>query len=97
MVFPMEMPRRTLMERTRSQSKLNATDEYRFSFMKVLSKYFDSEWGVSKIKVDEKLKSVGFDVKNHRLIIMTFDRVLYYVDIPAQSQRYLERADIRVY
>ncbi len=52
--------------------------------MKVLSKYFDSEWGVTKIKVDEKLKTVGFDVKNHRLIIMTFDRVLYYVDIPPQ-------------
>jgi hypothetical protein len=65
--------------------------------MKVLSKYFDSEWSVSKIKVSEKLKTVGFDVKNHRLIIMTFDRILYYVDIPMQQVRYLEAADIRVY
>ena len=56
----------------------------KFAFMKVLSKYFDSEWCVSKIKIDEKLKTVGFDVKNHRLIIMTFDRVIYYVDIPQQ-------------
>ena len=55
---------------------------FRFSFMKVLSEYFDSEWGVTKIKVEEKAKTVGFDVKNHRLIIMTYDRVLYYVDIP---------------
>jgi len=54
----------------------------KFSFMKVLSKYFDSEWSVTKIKIEERLKSVGFDVKNHKLIIMTFDRVLYYVDIP---------------
>ena len=58
--------------------------------MKVLSKYFDSEWSVSKIKVDERLKTVGFDVKNHRLIIMTYDRVLYYVDIPLHPTRYLE-------
>ena len=58
--------------------------------MKVLSKYFDSEWSVSKIKVNEQMKTVGFDVKNHRLIIMTYDRVLYYVDIPAHATRYLE-------
>ena len=64
--------------------------------MKVLTKYFDSEWSVSKIKVEEKLKTVGFDVKNHRLIIMTYDRSLYFVDIPLQQARYLEQADIRV-
>jgi hypothetical protein len=58
--------------------------------MKVLSKYFDSEWSVSKIKVDEKLKTVGFDVKNHRLIIVTYDRILYYVDIPTHPTRYLD-------
>lgn len=51
--------------------------------MKVVAKYFDSEWCVSKIKIDEKLKTVGFDVKNHKLIIMTFDRILYYMDIPS--------------
>lgn len=50
--------------------------------MKFLTKYFNSEWSVSKIKIDEKLKTVGFDVKNHRLIIITYDRILYYVDIP---------------
>jgi hypothetical protein len=50
--------------------------------MKIFTKYFNSEWSATKIKVEEKLKTVGFDVKNHRLIIMTHERVLYYVDIP---------------
>ena len=53
--------------------------------MKLISKYFNSEWSVSKIKIDEKLKTVGFDVKNHRLTIITYDRILYYVDIPQES------------
>mgnify|MGYP001589748067 CR=1 FL=1 len=65
--------------------------------MKYVSKYFDSEWSVSKIKVEEKLKTVGFDVKNHRLMIMTYDRVLYYVDIPEHPTRYLDQADIRIF
>lgn len=50
--------------------------------MKMFSKYFNSEWSASKIKVEEKLKTVGFDVKNHRLVIITSERLLYYVDIP---------------
>lgn len=65
--------------------------------MKVVAKYFDSEWCVSKIKIDEKLKTVGFDVKNHKLIIMTFDRILYYLDIPPSQVRYLEQAELRVF
>ena len=63
---------------------------YRLQFMKIFTKYFNSEWSATKIKVEEKLKTVGFDVKNHRLIIMTHERVLYYVDIPENPQRYLE-------
>jgi hypothetical protein len=55
--------------------------------MKFITKYFNSEWSAAKIKIEEKLKTVGFDVKNHRLIIMTHDRVLYYVDIPENPQR----------
>ena len=82
MVSQMRYSRRILMEKIKNLSKLLILMSNRFAFMKVLSKYFDSEWSVSKIKVDEKLKTVGFDVKNHRLIIMTFDRILYYVDIP---------------
>jgi hypothetical protein len=65
--------------------------------MKIFTKYFNSEWSCSKIKIDEKLKTVGFDVKNHRLIIITYDRVLYYVDIPEHPQRYLEEAEIRLF
>jgi hypothetical protein len=65
--------------------------------MKFITKYFNSEWSATKIKVEEKLKTVGFDVKNHRLIIMTHERVLYYVDIPENPQRYLEQAELRVF
>ena len=65
--------------------------------MKMFSKYFNSDWSVSKIKIDEKLKTVGFDVKNHGLIIITYDRILYYVDIPETPTRYLENAEIRIF
>lgn len=65
--------------------------------MKFFTKYFNSEWSVSKIKIDEKLKTVGFDVKNHRLIIVTYDRIIYYVDIPENPQRYLDEAEIRAF
>ena len=54
----------------------------KLQFMSFITKYFNSEWSATKIKVEEKLKAVGFDVKNHKLIIVTHDRVLYYVDIP---------------
>ena len=65
--------------------------------MKVFAKYFNSEWSVSKIKIEEKLKTVAFDVKNHRLSIITTERVLYYVDIPQEPTRYLEEAEIRLF
>ena len=87
----MEMLLRILKLKTKSLSKIKALYNLdRVSFMKMFSKYFNSEWSVSKIKIDEKLKTVGFDVKNHRLIIITYDRVLYYVDIPETPSRYLE-------
>jgi uncharacterized protein Smg (DUF494 family) len=65
--------------------------------MKLFAKYFNSEWSVSKIKIDEKLKTIGFDVKNHRLTIITYDRIIYYVDIPIEPTRYLEQAEIRLF
>jgi len=65
--------------------------------MKLFAKYFNSEWSVSKIKIDEKSKTVAFDVKNHRLTIITYDRILYYVDIPEDPVRYLDQAEIRVF
>lgn len=63
----------------------------------MFSKYFGSEWSVSKIKVDEKIKTVGFDSKNHRLIVITYERILYYVPIPENHSRYLEEAEIRTF
>lgn len=61
----------------------------------MFSKLFGSEWSVSKIKIDEKIKTVGFDVKNHKLLIITYDRVLYYVGLPDHHIRYLDEAELR--
>jgi len=65
--------------------------------MKVLNKYFDSDLCLTKIKVNEKLKTIGFDVKNHRLAIVTHDRTIYFVDIPKDQLRYIEEAECRFY
>jgi len=54
------------------------------SFMKVLNKYWDSDLCLSKIKVNEKFKQIGFDVKNNRLAIVTNERSLYFVDLPKE-------------
>ena len=40
------------------QSKSNL---FRIKFLGVFSKYFESEWSVSKVKIDEGEKVVGFD------------------------------------
>lgn len=53
-----------------------------FQFLKVVNKYWDSDLCLSKVKVNEKLKTIGFDIKNDRLSIVTYDRTIYYVDIP---------------
>ena len=54
----------------------------RLSFLKVVSKYFDSDLCLAKIKVDERLKTIAFDEKNNRLTVMSYDRVLYFFEIP---------------
>lgn len=66
-------------------------------FMKVLNKYWDSDLCLTKIKVNEKFKSVAFDVKNGRLAIVTNDRTIYFVDLPKENQRYIEEAECRFY
>jgi len=48
----------------------------------VVSKYFDSDLCLAKIKVDERFKTIAFDEKNNRLTVMSYDRVLYFFDIP---------------
>jgi len=65
--------------------------------MKVINKYFDSDLCLSKIKVNERMKSIGFDVKNNRLTIVTHDRVLYFADIPKEQKRYIDEAECRFY
>ena len=52
--------------------------------MKVLNKYWDSDLSLTKIKINEKFKSIGFDTKNNRLAIVTHDRTIYFVDIPKE-------------
>ena len=51
--------------------------------MKVLNKYWDSDLCLTKIKVNEKFKAIGFDVKNNRLTIVTNERTIYFVNLPS--------------
>ena len=67
------------------------------SFMKVVSKYFDCDLCLAKIKVDEKLKRVAFDEKNHRLTVISYDRVVYFFDIPTEQTRYITHAEVRTF
>jgi len=51
-------------------------------FLKVVSNYFESDLCLAKIKVEERAKTIAFDEKNNRLTVMSYDRVLYFFDIP---------------
>lgn len=65
--------------------------------MKVLNKYFDSDLCLTKIKVNDKFKSIGFDAKNNKLAIVTHDRTIYFVEIPKEQTRYIADAECRFY
>lgn len=65
--------------------------------MKVVNKYWDSDLFLSKIKVNEEKKTIGFDIKNNRLAIVTNDRTIYFVDLPKEQSRYIEEAEVRFY
>jgi len=52
--------------------------------MKVLNKYWESDMCLSKIKVNEDKKTIGFDIKNDRLAIVTYDRSIYFVELPKE-------------
>jgi len=65
--------------------------------MKVLNKYWDSDLCLTKIKVGEKCKTLGFDSKNRRLSIITYDRSIFFVDLPDQQSRYIEQAEVRFF
>ena len=53
-------------------------------FLKSVTKYFDNDLCLSKIKIDDKVKTISFDEKNKRLAIMSYDRVMYYLDLPTE-------------
>lgn len=65
--------------------------------MKVLNKYWESDLCLTKIKVNEKMKTIGFDFKNNRLAIVTHDRTIYFCDIPKEQTRYIDEAECRFY
>ena len=67
------------------------------SFLRHVSKYFEADLCLAKIKVDEKIKTIAFDEKNHRLTVMSHDRVLYFFDIPMEQIRYVEKAEVRTF
>ena len=54
----------------------------RVQFMKVINKYWDSDLCLTKIKINDKYKVIGFDSKNRRLSIVTAERTIYFVDLP---------------
>jgi len=67
------------------------------SFLKFASKFFESEICMAKIKVDERIKKIAFDAKNTRLTVMSYDRVLYFFDIPKEQIRYIPSAEVRTF
>jgi len=44
--------------------------------------------------VDERIKTIAFDAKNNRLTVISYDRVIYYFDIPAEQIRYIDKAEV---
>jgi hypothetical protein len=52
---------------------------------------------LSKIKIDDKVKTIAFDDKNKRLAIMSYDRVMYYLDLPEQQIRHIAEAEVRTF
>lgn len=65
--------------------------------MKIINKYWDSELCLSKIKLEEGAKTIGFDAKNNRLAIVTYNRTIFFVDIPAEQSRYIDQAEVRFF
>ncbi len=66
-------------------------------FLKSVSKFFDNDLCLSKIKIDDKLKTIAFDDKNKRLAIMSYDRIMYYLDVPAEQMRHIPEAEVRTF
>ena len=62
-----------------------------------MSNYFDTDLSLAKIKIDDKLKSIAFDAKNRRLAVMSYDRVMYFIDIPNEQVRHIGEAEVRTF
>lgn len=88
---------KTRVATTRNQRKFQAVEVCRLSFMSAISDYFDTDLCLSKVKIEDKLKTVAFDAKNNRLAVMSFDRILYYIDIPAVAVRHIGEAEVRTF
>ena len=82
-------------ETDKQESQKNAKSS--LGFLKVFSDHFDSDLCLAKIKVEESLKTIGFDAKSNSLTVMSNDRTLYFFKIPASTVRYVEEAEIRTY
>ena len=67
------------------------------NFLKSVTKFFDNDLCLTKIKIDDKLKTIAFDEKNRRLAIMSYDRVMYYVDLPESQSRHIPEAEVRTF
>ena len=65
--------------------------------MSFLDKYWESDLCLTKIKLNESVKELGFDVKNNKLTIATTDRTVYFADIPKQQTRYIEEAELKYF
>ena len=85
---------------SQSEKRKNVEADNRKSglkFLSVFSKFFNSDWSVSKIKIPEIEKIWGFDSKNHWISVITKARVMYIVKLPKKASRYLEKAKIISY
>lgn len=62
-----------------------------------MSNYFETDLSLAKVKIDDKLKSIAFDEKNRRLTVMSYERVIYYIDVPHQQIRHIPEAEVRTF
>ena len=62
-----------------------------------MTKFFDNDLCLAKIKIDDKLKTIAFDEKNKRLAIMSYDSVMYYIDLPTKQTRHIPEAEVRTF
>lgn len=70
---------------------------FSLGFLKSVFKYLDNDLCMAKIKIDDKLKTIAFDDKNKRLAIMSYDRVMYYIDLPHEQIRHIAEAEVRTF